>query len=52
MYNISQVMTGLEGFSLRLYCDVLGWKKDEVLVLLAQVRSELKDPKIHAQFDL
>ncbi|KAL2198336.1 S-adenosyl-L-methionine-dependent methyltransferase [Corynascus similis CBS 632.67] len=51
MYNISQVMTGLEGFSLRLYCDVLGWKKDEVLVLLAQVRSELKDPKIHAQFD-
>ncbi|KAH6630612.1 S-adenosyl-L-methionine-dependent methyltransferase [Chaetomium sp. MPI-SDFR-AT-0129] len=51
MYNISQIMTGLEAFSLRLFCGVLGWKENEVLVLLTKVRSELKEPKLHAQFD-
>ncbi|KAH6854746.1 S-adenosyl-L-methionine-dependent methyltransferase [Chaetomium sp. MPI-CAGE-AT-0009] len=51
LYNISQIMTGLEAFSLRIFCDVLGWTKAEVMVLLAEVRNELKDPKLHAQFD-
>ncbi|KAH6628145.1 S-adenosyl-L-methionine-dependent methyltransferase [Chaetomium tenue] len=51
LYNISQIMTGLEAFSLRIFCDVLGWKKEEVFVLLAAVRNELKDSKLHAQFD-
>jgi hypothetical protein len=51
MYNIAQVLSGLEGFSLRLFCHVLGWKREEVLVLLANVRKELKSPEIHAQFD-
>jgi hypothetical protein len=51
MYNIAQVLSGLEGFSLRLFCHVLGWKREEVLVLLAKVRKELKSPEIHAQFD-
>jgi hypothetical protein len=52
MYNISQVLQGLEGFSLRLFCDVLGWQQEEVLVLTSKVRRELKDLKIHPQIDL
>jgi hypothetical protein len=52
MFNYAQVMGGLEAFSLRLFCHVLGWKAEEVLVLLAKVRAELKDPKLHVQFDL
>lgn len=47
-----QVNEGLEGLMLRLYTTVLGWSEEEVLVLLAQVRRELNDPRIHAMFDL
>ena len=52
MFNLMQVLSGLEGFSLRLFCHVLGWKKEEVLVLLAGVRNELKGSGMHVQFDL
>jgi len=31
---------------------MLGWKAEEVQVMLAKVRKDLRDPKIHAQFDL
>ncbi|KAJ9150561.1 S-adenosyl-L-methionine-dependent methyltransferase [Coniochaeta hoffmannii] len=51
MFNISQVLQGLEGFSLRLFCDVLGWQQEEILVLTSKVRKELKDMKIHPQID-
>ncbi|KAK4125365.1 S-adenosyl-L-methionine-dependent methyltransferase [Parathielavia appendiculata] len=50
-YNLMQILGGLEAFSLRLFCHVLGWQREEVLVLLAKVRSELQDPKLHIQFD-
>ncbi|RYP50043.1 hypothetical protein DL768_004329 [Monosporascus sp. mg162] len=52
MYNLSQVLQGLEGFSLRLFCGVLGWQREELLVLTSMVRKELKNRSIHAQFDL
>jgi len=51
MYNLTQLLDGLEGFSLRLFCDVLDWKKEEVLILLSKVRKEFKNPTIHIQFD-
>ncbi|KAK3689208.1 S-adenosyl-L-methionine-dependent methyltransferase [Podospora appendiculata] len=47
LYNISQMLEGLEGFSLRLMCDVLGWREEEVQVMLAAVRKELKSGKLH-----
>lgn len=52
MLNLRQVLDGLEGFSLRLLCDVAGWTENEVYVLLANVRKELKNPAIHMQYDL
>lgn len=52
MYNLAQLLDGLEGFTLRLFCDVLGWDKQEVVVLLAKVRAEVKDPNLHAQYNL
>ncbi|OHE94361.1 methyltransferase domain-containing protein [Colletotrichum orchidophilum] len=42
MTNLIQLLDGLEGFSLRTFCGVLGWTKEEVTILLAQVRNELK----------
>ena len=47
-----QIEEGLEGFTLRLFTQILGWKKEEVQVLLANVRKDLRNPRIHAQFDL
>lgn len=38
---LSQTLDGLEGFSLRLMCDVLGWQVGDVQNLLAKVRMEL-----------
>ena len=51
LWNITQVLEGLEAFSLRLYCNVLGWVEEEVLVLLSKVRKELKSGKIHCHMD-
>ena len=52
MYNLTQALEGLEAFSLRLFCDVLGRQKEEVLVLTSKVRKEMKSPGLHMQFDL
>ncbi|KAI9879150.1 MAG: hypothetical protein M1830_009409 [Pleopsidium flavum] len=50
-FNLTQILEGLEAFSLALFTRVLGWSVDEVQVLLALVRKDLRDPSIHAQFD-
>ena len=51
-WNIVQIEDGLEGFTLRLFIQHLGWTAEEVHVLLANVRKDLRDPRIHAQFDM
>lgn len=50
--NRQQLMEGLSGLSYRLYIDLLGWSKDEVELLLMEVRKDLRNRKIHAMFDL
>ncbi|KAK1464518.1 methyltransferase domain-containing protein [Colletotrichum cuscutae] len=49
--NMLQILDGLEAFTLRLFINILGWKKSEVLVLLAEVRNELKSGAFHAYFE-
>jgi hypothetical protein len=51
-WNWRQVWNGLEGLSMRLYTGVLGWGEEEVRGLLERVRRDLKDPGVHALFDL
>ncbi|KAK1992847.1 S-adenosyl-L-methionine-dependent methyltransferase [Colletotrichum falcatum] len=48
MCNLIEMLEGLEGFSFKLLCGALGWTKEEVYVLLAGVRKELKSTKLHA----
>ena len=50
-WNLVQLEDGLEGFVLRLFTQHLDWKREEVEVLLAQVRKDLRDPRIHVQYD-
>ncbi|KAI3543290.1 methyltransferase [Colletotrichum filicis] len=52
LLNLAQILEGLEGFSLKLLCGVLGRSKEEVLVQLAEVRRELKTGVFHALLDL
>ncbi|EFQ24904.1 methyltransferase domain-containing protein [Colletotrichum graminicola] len=51
LINLMQTLEGLEGFTLRMFTSVLGWTKEEVIVLLAEVRRELKTRTFHAYFD-
>ncbi|KAF4843830.1 Secondary metabolism regulator LAE1 [Colletotrichum siamense] len=51
MLNLIQTLDGLEAFSLKLFCDALGQTKEEVLVMLAKVRQEIKSNALHAMFD-
>ncbi|UQC76467.1 methyltransferase [Colletotrichum lupini] len=53
LINLIQILEGLEGFSMRTFCGVLGWSKVQAEVMLAQVRNELKAVHMfHAQFDM
>ena len=42
----------LEGMSIGYFSRALDWSPDEVQVLLAKVRKELKDPSIHCYQNL
>lgn len=48
MCNLAQTLEGLDAFTLKLFIGVLGWTREEVVVLLAQVRQELKSGTFHA----
>lgn len=45
-------MEGLEGFTYALFTRQLGYTQKEVEVICANIRKEMKDPKMHAMFYL
>ncbi|KAI8170314.1 Secondary metabolism regulator LAE1 [Colletotrichum sp. SAR 10_70] len=50
--NLTQVLDGLEGFTMRVFCGVLGQTQEEAQVMMAAVRNELKKlHSFHSQFD-
>ncbi|KAF5500763.1 Secondary metabolism regulator LAE1 [Colletotrichum siamense] len=50
--NLTQVLDGLEGFTIRVFCGVLGQTQEEAQVMMAAVRNELKKlHSFHSQFD-
>jgi len=51
-WNYLQVQEGLEAFWYALFTRQLGYSREEVDVLCAKVRAEMKDPKMHAMFHL
>lgn len=52
LLNWAQLWEGLEGMSLRLFIEVLGYTEAELQLLLVEVRKNLQDPSIHPIFDL
>ncbi|KAI8242226.1 Secondary metabolism regulator LAE1 [Colletotrichum sp. SAR 10_96] len=49
--NLRQLLEGLEGFSLKVFCGVLGWEEGDVRELLERVRAELGEGLMHVIFD-
>jgi len=52
LLQLSAMLDSLEGLSLRLFKFYEGWSMDELHVLLAKVRTELRDPGCHAYWPL
>lgn len=52
LYNWVRLWEGLQEVSLRLYIDVLKWRRENLKVLLVEVREDLKNPTVHAVCDL
>jgi hypothetical protein len=48
LLQLSAMLEGIEGLSLRLFTHYAGWSLDELKVLLAKVRTELRDSGCHA----
>ncbi|KAF6223568.1 hypothetical protein HO133_000411 [Letharia lupina] len=51
-WNYLQIMEGLEAFTYALFTRVLGYSQQEVDVVCAKIRKEMKNPKMHAYFYL
>lgn len=51
-YNFQQVDGGMEGLSMRLYRNVLKWTEEDIHVLLKKARQSMRNPNVHAMFDL
>ncbi|KAF4913308.1 Secondary metabolism regulator LAE1 [Colletotrichum viniferum] len=49
--NLRQLLEGLEGFSLKMFCGVLSWEEGDVRELLERVRAELGEGGMHVMFD-
>lgn len=51
-WNLMNMLEGLEGYSLALLTRAHGISNEEVQVFLAQVRKDMKDPKIHSYWPM
>lgn len=46
-YQQVQQIIAADSYTPRLFTQVLGWKKEEMDVMLQKVKTELKDSKLH-----
>ncbi|KAE8441212.1 hypothetical protein EG329_005612 [Mollisiaceae sp. DMI_Dod_QoI] len=51
-WNQLRVTQGIEGFAMRMLTTVGGWSPLEVQILAAQIRTALKDRKVHGYLDV
>ncbi|KAL5319373.1 hypothetical protein ACEPPN_012424 [Leptodophora sp. 'Broadleaf-Isolate-01'] len=52
IWNQLRLYNGVEGFMIRLLTVAGGWSYESAQVFLARMRTELKNPKIHAYLDV
>lgn len=47
MWEMENLLTGLDAMVTRMFQKGLGWSREEVIVFLALLRKEIKNPKLH-----
>lgn len=52
LWNLYNSLKGLQAFTVGLFTRVLGWEIEEIEVLLARVRNDLQNPRIHAYWNM
>jgi hypothetical protein len=52
MWEMTNLLEGIEGFSVALFTKILGWSRAELEVFLAQVRKDVQNRRIHAYWRL
>ncbi|TDZ35512.1 putative methyltransferase tdiE [Colletotrichum spinosum] len=52
IWTLENITSGLEALSAAVYTRVLGWSKESVDVLLAEVRKDMKNTAIHAYWPI
>lgn len=52
IYFQQDLMEGLEGLSMKLFTNFLGWTKEQVQLFLVGVRKDLQDRSIHAYVEM
>jgi hypothetical protein len=50
-YNLTQFLEGLDGISMRVFCNIYNWSVEEVQVYLAAVRKNFLNFKMQMQHD-
>ncbi|KAH6876419.1 S-adenosyl-L-methionine-dependent methyltransferase, partial [Thelonectria olida] len=51
-WTLENISSGLDGLSAAVYTRILGWSKEEMDVLLAGVRADLRNPRVHAYWPI
>ncbi|KAK4449055.1 S-adenosyl-L-methionine-dependent methyltransferase [Podospora aff. communis PSN243] len=52
IWTLENISSGLHGLSSAVFTRVLGWSPEELEVLLAEVRNDIKNTKIHAYWPI
>jgi hypothetical protein len=52
MWQLANTDNGLEGWTLALFTRGLGWTQEKALALCAKVRNDIRNPKIHAYWNV
>lgn len=52
MWNMVNMLEGLDGFTVRLWTSTLGMTPEEIQVFLVQVRKDLRDTRIHSYWPM
>ena len=52
MWELENILRGLEAISMGLFTRILGWTAQEVEMFIIKVKAESKDTRIHAYYEV
>lgn len=49
---LQDILHGLEGLSMRMFTQILGWSREQVLEHIQEVAADIRSNKMHAYFPM